>query len=128
MRAPPVLLMVLCSLVIVPAAQAQTKDADRWQIALESGEYLWDLRLVRLSGDSLIFRQADTVGSVSVQLVKELRLIRKTEVRLGLPGGGGGAMAALTGSDDEVYDMTTMDYAARIRTVQQVLLLHPPSP
>jgi hypothetical protein len=113
----------LLFLATVPA-YAQEKSADRWQISLESGDYVWDIRLVRLAGDSLVFRQADTLGSVSVQQIRELRLIRKTEVRLG--EGGGGAMAALTGSDDEVYDLTTMDYGARIRALQQVLLLHPP--
>ena len=120
-----VLLAVVVSHAPVPAA-AQAKDQDRWQIGLESGDYIWDIRLVRLGGDSLVFRQADTLGSVSVQKIKELRLIRKTEMRLG--EGGGGAMAALTGSDDEVYDLNTMDYGARIRAIQQVLLLHPPAP
>lgn len=114
----------LLSLATVPA-HAQEKSADRWQISLESGDYVWDIRLVRLVGDSLVFRQADTLGGVSVQRIRELRLIRKTEMRLG-EAGGGGAMAALTGSDDEVYDLTTLDYAARIRALQQVLLLHPP--
>jgi hypothetical protein len=125
MRSSRALLLLLC-LSAVTSASAQSKDDDRWQIGLESGDYLWDLRLVRLSGDSLVFRQADTLGSVSMQSVKELRLIRKTEVHLGEAGGG--ARAALTGGDDEVYDLNTMDYAARIRTVQQVLLLHPPRP
>jgi hypothetical protein len=37
-------------------------------------------------------------------------------------------MAALTGSDDEVYDLAALDFAARIRTIQQVFLLHPPTP
>jgi hypothetical protein len=122
------LAVVLASLLSLAGrpAMAQGKNEDRWQIGLESGDFLWEIRLVRLGGDSLIFRQADTLGSVSVQNIKELRLIRKTEVRLG--EGGGGAMAALTGSDDEVYDLNTMDYRARIRTIQQVLLLHPPAP
>jgi len=119
----------LCGLLLTLAAlpaDAQAKDEERWQIALESGDYVWDIRLVRLSGDSLVFRQADTLGSASVQQIRELRLIRKTEMRLGEVNGG--AIGALTGSDDEVYDLTTMDYAARIRAVQQVLLLHPPRP
>lgn len=127
MRSRRILLLLLGLLPVATSARAQSPADDRWQIALESGDYLWDLRLVRLSGDSLIFRQGDTLGSVSVQLVKELRLIRKTEVHLG-EAGGGGAMVALMGGDDEVYDMNTMDYSTRIRTVQQVLLLHPPKP
>lgn len=119
------LLAALTSGAAAPA-NGQGKDDDRWQIELESGDYIWDIRLVRLAGDSLEFRQADTLGRVSVQRIRELRLIRKTEMRLGEPGGG--ALAALTGSDDEVYDLVTMDYAARLRTIQQVFLLHPPGP
>ncbi len=107
---------------LAASVQAQSED-DRWQITTESGEYIWDIHLVRLAGDSVVFRQADTLGSVSVQAVKELRLIRKSEVRLG--DGPAGAMSALTGSDDEVYDLTTLDYPGRLRTVQQIFLLHP---
>jgi len=123
-RLAPVIVLLL-SLVGAPAS-GQGTDADRWQIALESGDYIWDIRLVRLTGDSLMFRQADTVGSVSVQRIKELRLIRKSEMRIG--EGAGGALAALAGTDDEVYNLNTMDYAARLRALQQVLLLHPPKP
>ena len=118
-------IVLLLSLAAAPAS-AQSKDDDRWQIGLDSGDYIWDIRLVRLAGDSLLFRQADTVGSVSVQQIKELRLIRKTEMRIG--AGAAGALAALAGTDDEVYDLNTMEYAARLRTLQQVLLLHPPKP
>jgi len=99
---------------------------DRWQITLENGQYVWDIRLVRLGGDSLYFRQADTVGMVSVQQMTELRLIRKTEMRVGAAAEGGGAMAALVGADDEVYDFKTLDFPARLHTIQQVLLVHPP--
>jgi hypothetical protein len=119
------LIALLLSLAAAPV-RGQTKDDDRWQIGLESGDYIWDTRLVRLAGDSLVFRQADTLGSVSVQQIKELRLIRKTEMRIG--EGAGAALAALTGSDDEIYDLTAMEYAARLRALQQVLLLHPPKP
>jgi hypothetical protein len=120
---PFLLAAALLTLGAVPAqAQAQS-DADRWQITTESGEYLWDIRLVRLAGDSVIFRQADSLGSVTVQKVKELRLIQKSEMQLG--DGAAGAMSALTGSDDEVYDLTTLDYPGRLRTVQQIFLLHP---
>jgi hypothetical protein len=125
-RSQSISLLILLLSLAPSAARAQGKDDDRWQIGLESGDYIWDIRLVRLAGDSLVFRQADTLGSVSVQQVKELRLIRKTEMRLG--EGGGGAMAALMGGDDEVYDLYTMDYPARLRAVQQILLLHPPKP
>ncbi len=119
---PLVLLAVLLSGAASPIC-AQSPDDERWQITTDSGDYIWDIRLVRLAGDSVIFRQADTLGSVSVEKVKELRLIRKSEMRLGEAAAG--AMSALTGSDDEIFDLTTLDYAARLRTVQQIFLMHP---
>jgi hypothetical protein len=126
MRPPRLSTVIVLLLSLAPAVvSGQGKDDDRWQIGLDSGDYIWDIRLVRLAGDSLLFRQADTLGSVSVQQIKELRLIRKTEMRL---GDAGGVLAALTGTDDEVYDLNTMEYAARLRALQQVLLLHPPKP
>ncbi|MDZ4863172.1 MAG: hypothetical protein SGJ01_06970 [Gemmatimonadota bacterium] len=106
--------------------RAQTDRGDRWQIALENGEYIWDIRLVRLTGDSLVFRRADSVGAVRLQRIDELRLIRKTEFRVGTDGGG--ALPALMGADDEVYSFAPLDYPARIRAVQQILLAHPPKP
>jgi len=42
-------------------------------------------------------------------------------------GAAGGAMAALVGGDDEVYDMAAMDFAARLRQIQQIFLTHPPA-
>lgn len=101
-------------------------DTDRWQIQTESGDYIWDIRLLKLSGDTLLFKQADTIGRARVDQIRELRLIRKTVVR----GGADGAMqtAALTGSNDEIFDFGPLDFAARLRAIQQVFLVHPPSP
>ncbi len=36
------------------------------------------------------------------------------------------AMAALMGADDEVYDLTPLEFAERVRAVQRILLYHPP--
>jgi hypothetical protein len=100
---------------------------DRWQISLDNDQYVWDIRLVRLDGDSLFVRQSDSLLGVPVAHIKELRLIRKTEVQLG-GGDAGGAMGALTGADDEVYDLSPLEFAERIRTVQRILLMHPAAP
>ena len=108
-------------------AQPLPAQADRWQITLDNDEYVWDIRLVRLDGDSLIVRQADTTLGVPVAKIKELRLIRKSEVQLGA-GATAGAMSALVGGDDEVYDLSPLEYADRLRTVQKILLMHPPEP
>ena len=109
--------------LIVLAGPLAAQD-DRWQVTLDNEQYVWDIRLVKLEGDSLVVRQSDTLRRVPVAQIKELRLIRKSEVDLG-DGGAAGAMNALVGGDDEVYDMTPLDFADRLRTVQKILLLHP---
>lgn len=128
MRTRSVLGFLLGILLFPPMpAPAQTPaDDDRWQITVESGDYLWDIRLVRLDGDSLVYRRADSLHTVGVQQIREMRLIRKTTVRLGDGAGNGGALGALTGADDEVYDFQTLDFGARLRAIQQILLVHPP--
>ena len=100
---------------------------DRWQITLANDQYVWDIRLVRLDGDSLVVRQSDSLVRVPVGQINELRLIRKSEVQLGA-GATAGAMSALVGGDDEVYDLTPLEFADRIRTVQKILLMHPTEP
>jgi hypothetical protein len=112
-------------LAIGQTARAQD---DRWQVTLDDERYVWDIRLVRLDGDSLIVRQSDSLVSVPVAHISEIRLIRKSEMRLGGEGARAGAMSALVGGDDEIYDLTPLEFADRIRTVQKILLLHPTGP
>jgi hypothetical protein len=99
---------------------AQNKSDDRWQLTLENGQYIWDVRLVKLDGQNLVYRRADSTGQVSVGDITEIRRIRKSEVRL--DEGAAGSMAALTGADDEVYDFRTLDFGGRLRAVQGILL------
>lgn len=112
-------------LALAPPLAAQD---DRWQVTLDDDHYVWDIRLVRLDGDSLIVRQADSLIRVPVAHIKEIRLIQKSEVEMTGGGATAGAMSALTGSDDEVYDLTPLEFADRLRTVQKILLLHPTGP
>ena len=120
----------LCStlaLVVALASSAWAQD-ERWQVALDDGSYVWDIRLVRLAGDSLVVRQSDSLVSVPVAHIDEIRLIRKSEMEVGGEGATAGAMSALVGGDDEIYDLKALAFADRIRTVQKVLLLHPAEP
>jgi hypothetical protein len=118
------LLSVVLTGLAPPAAAQQGADPDRWQVTLGDGRILWDVRLVKLEGESLHVSRGDSLGVVSVGQITELRLIRKSEVRFG--DGAAGAMPALMGSDDEVYDLTPLEFADRLRAVQKVLLYHPP--
>jgi hypothetical protein len=119
----PLLLLALLAAFAAESLAAQSRPDDRWQLTLADGSYLWDVRLVKLEGDSIHTRRGDSVAVVSVAQVNELRLIRKSEVQLGTPGG---AMAALTGADDEVYDLTPLEFADRLRAVQKIFLYYPP--
>ena len=100
-------------------------QSDRWQVALEPDHYVWDVQLVRLDGDSLVVRQADSLIRVPVEHITEIRLIQKTEVE---GPNAAGAMSALTGGDDEIYDLSPLEYADKLRTVQKILLYHPITP
>jgi len=117
-------LCLLAAPLATPGAAQSAPIADRWQITLGDGRILWDVRLVKLEGESLHVRRDDSLAVVSVGQINELRLIQKSEVRMG--EGAAGAMSALTGADDEVYDLTPLEFADRLRAVQKVLLYHPP--
>lgn len=115
--------LVLILLVLPSALSAQ--DDERWQVTLDQQEFVWDVRLLRLEAATLVVRQADSALRVPVERITELRLIRKSEMRV---GDGATTMSALTGGDDEVYDFTPLDFAARVRSIQQILLYHPSEP
>lgn len=116
---------VALSLALSGAVPLAAQQDDRWQITLDQDRYLWDVRLVRLDGDSLVVRQADSSLSVPVERITEIRLIRKSEMQL---GDGAAAMSALTGRDDEVYDFTPLEFAERVRAIQKLFLYYPSEP
>jgi hypothetical protein len=113
------------SLAALGATPLAAQQADRWQVTLDQDRYVWDIRLVRLDGDSLVVRQADSLLSLPVERITEIRLIRKSEMQL---GDGAAAMSALAGRDDEVYDLTPLDFAERVRAIQKIFLYHPSEP
>lgn len=126
-RTRQIALILLALLAHARRGDAQSAGVERWQIQLDGGEYLWDLRLGPLQGDSLTVRQADSTFTVPVGAVRELRLLQKTTFRLGDGGDGAAPMRALTGGDDEVYDLAALDFADRLRVVREVLSRHPPA-
>jgi hypothetical protein len=118
--------LVLLAALAVPA-EAQSKSDDRWQITLENGGIVWDVRLKQLVDDRLEVTQADSVVPVKVGEIREMRRFRKSDMQIGA-GTTAGAMAALTGVDDEVFDFGPLDFGARMRAVQQILLQRPAAP
>ena len=115
---------VLFAALLIPATISAQTRPDRWQLTMDNDEIIWDIRLVKLDGDTLTYRQADSLGAVNAGKIREMRLLVASEMQLGTAGA---AYGALTGADDVVFDMKLLDYAERLRTVQQVLLKYPPS-
>jgi hypothetical protein len=118
--------LALLGVLSVPA-EAQSKSDDRWQITLEKGGIVWDVRLKQLVEDRLEVTQQDSVIAVKVGDIREMRRFRKSDMQIGA-GTTAGAMAALTGADDEVFDFGPLDFGARMRAVQQILLQRPAAP
>lgn len=114
--------------LLLSLAQTARAQDERWQLTLDDERYVWDIRLVRLDGDSLVIRQSDSLVAVPVARINEIRLIRKSEMQLGGEGAAAGGMNALLGGDDAIYDLTPLEFADRLRTIQKILLLHPTGP
>jgi hypothetical protein len=116
-------LVLLVGAAPLPGQQGSGRDRERWQVTLDGERYVWDIRLVRLDGHSLVIRQSDTLARLPVEHVTEVRLIRASEMDLG--AGAAGAMNALTGGDDEVYDLSPFGIADRIKEIEKILAAHP---
>ena len=115
--------LLLGALLLAPllARPVAAQQADRWQVALDDGGYVWDIRLVRLDGDTLVVSQSDSLVRVPLAHATEIRLLRKSRVDLTGGPAGAGAMNALMGGDDEVYDLTGLDAAGRRETARKLL-------
>ena len=100
---------------------------DRWQVTLRSGAILWDLRLVRVAGDTLVFRDSSAARTrrLPVMQVDELRLVQKAEKRQQAPDGQGTGNG-LTGGTDLVWQLTLLDRSERLGVLHQILEEHPP--
>jgi len=110
------------ALLAAPAAAQQ-----RWQITLSSGTIVWDLTLVALRGDTLVFRQAapDSVLRLPAMRVDELRLVQKSVKRQFAPDGQG-SRNGLTGGADVVWNLTLLGHDERVRALQQAVKDYPP--
>src|SRR3989442_7260859 len=74
---------------------------------LRDGSTLWDLRLVKVSGDTLVFQGNDSILRFPLMHVDELRLVRKATRSIAPEAGRYGGV--LDGGDDEGYRPTPFD-------------------
>ncbi|HET7380331.1 MAG TPA: hypothetical protein VFJ24_09845 [Gaiellales bacterium] len=113
--------LFLSALALIGALQQE----DRWQLTLNNGTILWELRLVRLTGDTLVVRRGDSTYHLPLGEIDELRLVRKSEHRTNEPGLYGDALGGVV---DEVYRFTLYTVAERQATIALLLQHHPPPP
>ncbi len=130
----PIVFALALSVAPIVSAVAQTdwsKDkwelpqGDRWQLTLSSGQILYELRLLRLAGDTIVFRQDSTTVSVPLAQLSELRLVQSSTSRAGMVGGMRGS---LVGADDDVYQLTLYTVPEKRQILEQVLQQYPPEP
>ncbi len=98
---------------------------DRWQLTLNSGSTRWDLRLVKLAGDTLVVRDADSTYAFPLAQVDEIRLVQKSTRHITPEAGRYGGV--LGGMDDEVHRLTLYSVSERRDIVQQIFQAHPPA-
>jgi hypothetical protein len=103
-----------------PARPLQGYDA-LWQITLKNGTIVWNLHLLRLEHDTLVFRQDSAMVRYPLMGVDELRQVRAGEHEIGPVAAGGRYDGAANGSTDVVYQLTLLNRAERRKVVQQIL-------
>ncbi len=97
--------------------------ADRWQILLNDGRYLYDLHLVAAHGDTLVATQPqrDTLD-VPLADIDELRLVQASARPVGTARN---TFNGLVGADDAVYKFARLAPAERRHVVQVALRTRP---
>jgi hypothetical protein len=101
------------------AAQTAAPSPDRWQLTFTDQSYLWDVRLVRLDGDTLVVRSRDSLIDTPIAQLTELRLLPETILKVG--DGHRSGIGALGDNNVRVVDLAPMDANARRATLQTIL-------
>lgn len=135
MRAPGIVRVLACvaAVALIPVPSAAQADArsprdDLWQITLKDGTIVWNLHLLKLERDTLVFRQDSATLSYPLLRVDELRMVRAGEHEIGPVAAGGRYQGAANGESDLVYHLTLLDLAERRALVEHLLGGSPPSP
>ncbi len=116
--------LLLAGLVLLGAAPGRAQQDERWQVTLNDGTIIWELHLVRLTGDTLVLRHGDSTYRFPVSQVDELRLVQKSvRHQTPEPNRYGGVLG---GADDEVYRLTLYNLGERRAILAQVLKSHSP--
>jgi hypothetical protein len=100
------------------ALPSAAERADRWQILLNDGRYLYEAHLVRASGDSLVVTQPGDTLALALDDIDELRLVQPSARPVGTTRN---TFNGLTGMDDAVYKFARLAPAERRQLVAELL-------
>ena len=103
-------------------------SSDLWQITLRDGTIVWNLRLVALVRDTIVFRQDGKTVRYPLARVDEIRLVRAGEHEIGPVAAGGRYDGAANGASDFVYQLTLLDLPQRRHVIEQLLSARGASP
>jgi hypothetical protein len=99
--------------------QTPASGPDRWQLTLNDQSYLWNVRLVRLSGDTLTVRSRDSLIATPLKEIKEIQLLAETILRVG--DGHRSGIGALADNNSPVIDLAPLALTARRQMIQTLL-------
>ena len=89
---------------------------------------MWNLHLVGLVRDTIVFQQDDKTVRYPLARVDEMRLVRAGEHEIGPVAAGGRYDGAANGATDVVYQLTLLDLPQRRQVIEQILSARRASP
>jgi hypothetical protein len=117
-------LLLVAALALLGATRVMAQEVERWQVTLNDGRIIWELQLVRMRGDTLVARHADSTYRFPLSQLDELRLVVKAERhQTPEPDRYGGV---LNGADDEIYRLTLYSVPERRDILAKIFKDHPP--
>lgn len=120
-------ILVVSTLLTVLVARVEAQAAspaplpNRWQVTLNDQSYLWDVRLVRLAGDTLVVKSPDGLQDAPVARITELRLLPETVLQV--QDGHRSAIGALGDDNVRVVDFVPLSMADRRAAIERILAL-----
>lgn len=121
-RLDPVGLVALCigtASVATGQTSAPAPSPHRWQLTLADQSYLWNVRLVRLTGDTLTVSLGDSLIGTPIRQIREIQLLPETILRVG--DGHRSGIGALGDNNSPVFDLAALAIAARRKKIQALL-------
>ena len=94
---------------------------NRWQVTLNDQSYLWDVRLVRLAGDTLVVKSPEGLMNAPVARITELRLLPETVLQV--QDGHRSAIGALGDDNVRVVDFMPLSMADRRAAIERILAI-----